>query len=146
MITYSQLLCREEPPRTYYDPNLLYNERAFTIQAGEEILLLISGTGFQFEDETIYQLEQDKNAGGKFVLQKSPSDRQLCILLQNKSTEKCYHVARKTSLALLMEMPRLKSYLCHVSITHMTQTRLEKSMRSTPTPLNFRTSPTGLEE
>lgn len=130
IITYSQLYNRDEPHIKYYDPNALYNQRAFTLYAGEEVLLLISGSGFGIEDETIYQLEPKGNGSGKFVLESKTTDRQLCMLVQNRSTTKSTHVARKTSLAALLEMPRIKSYLCHVSLKHMAERRLETSMRA----------------
>lgn len=130
IVTYSQLPSRDEPHIKYYDPNVLFNQRAFTLYAGEEILLLISGSGFGIEDETIYQLEPEGTGSGKFALESSSTDRQLCMLVHNRSPTKGYHVSRRTSLASLLEMPRIKSYLCHVSIKHMAKSRLETSMRA----------------
>ena len=130
IITYSQLSGGDGAPRDYYDPNLLYNEIAFTIHAGEEFLLLISGVGYRLEDESIYHLDcEDEDA--KFVLSSMLTDRQLCLLICNRSPIRSYHVARKTSLAWVLDLPRITSKLCHVAITEMAKTRIKTRFAAT---------------
>lgn len=130
MIVYSQQYQHDEPVLSYYDPNVLVNERAFTLHASEELLFIISGSGFRVQDEMIYQLEMKPS--GEFVFNRQTPDQQLCLLVKNKSSTKAHHVARKTSLASVLELPRVKSYLCHVSIIHLAQSRLNQAGGSQP--------------
>ena len=126
IITYSQLSGGGGgAPCDYYDPNLLYNESGFTIQAGEEFLLLISGVAYRLEDEAIYHLDCKDDDDGTFFLSSTLTDRQLCLLIRNRSPIRSYHVARKTSLAWVLDLPRITSKLCHVAITEMAKTRIK---------------------
>jgi hypothetical protein len=139
MIVYQQLYKRDEHPLTYYDPNALYNETAFTLRAGEEVLLIISGTGFRVEDETIYQLElqqQQQQESRFFIDRSSHHHQQLCMLVHNRSPTKTFVVARKTALASVLELPRVKAYFCHVAITQLAQARLISPPPSPYSPSN----------
>ena len=138
MIMYSQVYSSDDTPRDYYEPNLLFNEKGFTIQAGEEFLLIITGAGYRLEDEAIYHLEAKKdeeNEVVRFTLSSTFTDRQLCLLVRNRSTGISYHIAKKTSLAWLLDLSCITSKLCHVAITEMTKARLGVS-RSKDTAAN----------
>ncbi len=124
-------------PAGYLDPNTLFNERAFTIHPDEEVLLHISGLRYHMEIETIYQLEFENNT---FHLR--PADKQLCLLVQNKSSNKSIYVSRNTSLAALLEMPRIKNVFCYVSIIQMAKAKLEHAIYHYDSPFeNFFPTP-----
>jgi hypothetical protein len=44
------------PPRDFYDPNHVLAEKSFQIKPNEEILAVIKGSGFRYNDDTIYNL------------------------------------------------------------------------------------------
>lgn len=65
-IHYEQLSSgNSAPPCDYYDPHHMLAEKNYSIKPHEEILLIIRGHGYRFNDDTIYPLEIVRRRGGE---------------------------------------------------------------------------------
>ena len=64
VIIYEQPFYPEgEPPRDYYDPRTLQSDKPFNIKPDEEVLLVVSGSGYRFMDDVIYPLHERDDTG-----------------------------------------------------------------------------------
>jgi hypothetical protein len=116
MIDYVQNYYPEgEAPRDYYDPNIMIAERAYSIKPHEEILVVLNGTSFRYNDDTIYLLEIKKNediTADKQIKFAAINNNHLCLLVKNCSDEFSIYVGYRSPLAWLLNMPRIISKLC----------------------------------
>jgi hypothetical protein len=150
IVNYEQsYLSDGEIPRNYYDPNIMLAERNFCIKPGEEILIVISGNGYRFFDDTIFILETSTHPNNfdsdykisdsdqysdeniellkseiKSIIPSSFSSKQLCMYLRNTSNQYSIYVGKKSSLTWLLDMPRISSKLCFCSVSELS--RLKK--------------------
>jgi hypothetical protein len=136
-------------PRNYYDPNIMLAERQFHLSPNEEILIIINGSGYRFSDDTIFTIEipkmneiindinsdiTEKNNQNEVskksdnlskIIPSSFSSKQLCLYVKNLSNSYSFYVGYKSSLARLLDMPRIFSKLCYCNVNDLTQFKLE---------------------
>lgn len=133
------------PPRDYYDPNIMLAEQSFDIGPNEEVLGVIMGTGYRFNDDTVYTFEvknyddddddaddDDANADKVHGLSaRTDHSSQLCLLIKNCSSVLTVYVGYKTPLQWILDMPRITSKLCSCPIADVTKLRfnLEKQKK-----------------
>ena len=141
IIHYEQQLGdRNDIPRNYYDPNIMLADRPFLIQPRGEVLIIINGSGYSFSDDTIFEFEipqpqnSEDSGENKKSLRKDRlkninppefSSKQLCLHVKNYSTLYTIHVGSKSSLAWLLDMPRIFSKLCYCNVSDLTELKLE---------------------
>lgn len=121
---FSSIRGEGEPPRNFYEPSVLLAEKTYKINPEEEILIVISGCGYRYNDDTIYSLNinsDEVTAGFTPIVQ---SHSQLCLLVKNCSSDYSVYVGFKSSLQLLLDMPRIMSRLCYCTVADLTKCRL----------------------
>lgn len=108
-----------ESPRDYYDPSIMLAEKHYRLGAKEEIMIVINGSGYRYNDDTLYALNisTDDNP----VIGHS---YQLCLIVKNCSSNLSIYVGNKSPLQWLLDMPRVVSKLCFCSIADLTRLRL----------------------
>lgn len=131
---YSPIRGEGEPPRNYYDPNVMLAEKTYKLNPMEEILIVISGSGYRYNDDTVYSLNiygknEQMNETVNTLLEYNinpviNSSSQLCLLVKNCSAEYSVYVGYKSPLQWLLDMPRLISKLCYCSTADLTKCRL----------------------
>jgi len=122
----------ESAPRDYFDPNVMLSERAFRLEPGEEILIVINGTGYRYNDDTIYELEFSfapaattvNNQCTETIESRMVSTAQLCFVIKNCAQNCVVYVGCKSPLQWLLDLPRISSKLCYTSIADITKCRL----------------------
>jgi len=144
LVYYEQISKREGiPPRDYYNPSVFLADKPFRLYPGEEILVIINGCGYRYNDDSIFKLsfksfmEEDMEVTAAAAAAAAPthysdieyvvvpaSDQQLCLLVKNFSTENTISVGYKTPLTWLLDMPRIDSKLCFCSMTELTSVKL----------------------
>jgi hypothetical protein len=102
-----------ESPRDYYDPNVMMSTRNFCIRPGEEVLIIISGNGYKWMDDSIFQLVHDEEVDSYFA---EMGSQQLSLIVKNCSCIFTIYIGYKTPLKFLLDMPRTVSKLCYSSI------------------------------
>lgn len=123
------------PPRNYYDPNIMLAERAYAIKPLEEIMVVISGSGYRYNDDTVWSVDLDLVSSEKDPRKNVPASKhelvpritspgQLCVLIQNCSSSYTIYVGSRSPLQWLLDMPRVISKLCYSSVTDLTKCRL----------------------
>lgn len=121
---YSPIRGEGEPPRNYYDPNVMMAEKTYKINPMEEILLVISGSGYRYNDDTIFSLHVNIDQVTTEVIPNVQSSSQLCLLVKNCSSEYSVYVGFKSTLQLLLDTPRIMSRLCFCTVADLTKCRL----------------------
>lgn len=120
-------------PRDYFDPNIMLADKAFKLEPNEEILVVINGHGYRYNDDTIYALdvkaaavaddnvEIDGSGSGIETLMHTPSH--LCYVIKNCSSNFKILVGYRTPLQWLLDMPKLFSRFCYCSIADINKCR-----------------------
>jgi hypothetical protein len=118
IVTYEQFSQQNtgEPPRDYYDPNIMMSTKNFSIRPGEELLVVISGNGFKYMDDSIFQLVHDEETHTYFA---EMGSQQLAYLVKNCSVVYTIYVGYKTPLKWLLDMPRITAKLCYGSLINI---------------------------
>jgi hypothetical protein len=156
IIYYEQIFKRERQqlPHNYYNPQMVLADKPFELKPDEEILVVIDGCGYRYNDNCIYQLnftstaatlnggggEQFNNEGSTTTSTTTTTTttattattscsmvqqpQQLCLLVKNSSTEHTILVGYQTPLTWLLDMPRVTSKLCYCVNTELTKIKL----------------------
>jgi len=100
-------------------------ETSYCIKPLEEIIVVIDGCGFRYNDDTIYlmQLTKDKNGDQQFG-PALDSCHQLCFFIKNCSPEFTICIGVKTPLNWLLESPRIMSKLCYCTFGDLATMKL----------------------
>jgi hypothetical protein len=151
IIAYEQpFITDDRMPHNYYDPNIMLAEREFCLKSDDEILIVVNGNGYRYNDDTIYTLKlpNDSNSSGggsggggggnsdgnhNKIPELNPSSfesMQLCLFIKNTSDQYSIHVGYKSPLSWLLDMPRVYSKLCYCSITDLTQLKMIYNQKS----------------
>jgi len=129
-----------EPPCNYYDPHVMLAEKTYKIHPNEEILIVISSSGYKYCDDTVFTLVMDSSSSNDSSLSPtlfpSPaaadqvykpvvtSSSQLCVLVKNCSSDYSIYVGYKSPLKWLLDMPRVMARLCYCPTADLTKCRL----------------------
>lgn len=123
VIGYEQFFQQDgEPPLDFFDPSVMFSEKYYIIKPGEEVLLVINGSGYRFMDDIVYPLIQDGSTDQFFPM--SPSQQQLCFVIRNCSTEFTISVGFRSSLKCLLGMARVTSKMCYCYSHDLTRLKM----------------------
>lgn len=137
MINYQQAYRHNredgDAPRDYYDPNILLADKHYRIGPKENIMIVINGSGYHYNDDTVYALGVppviDNTATTTTNYLQLGQAYQMCLLVKNCSSVHSIYVGNKSALQWLLDMPRVTSKLSFCTYGELT--RLRYSLRDT---------------
>ncbi len=124
-------------PRDYYDPSIMLADRAYDLKPNEELLVVLLGSGYRYNDDTIHKVDFAglySSSNNDEVAQQSSHDsmnffqigasHQLCLIVKNCAQNYTFYIGQKSPLQWLLDLPRVRSKLCYCSIADITRYRL----------------------
>lgn len=123
IVCYRQSRRRVSPPCNYYDPHVFLAEQHYEIYPNEEVLLVVNGSGYNYNDDSIHQLQltttsdeqEDEILQSSTLFTLSSINQHLCVLIKNYSNDHTIYVGQKTPLTWVLNMSCLGAKLCFCS-------------------------------
>lgn len=110
---------RSAPPRNFYDPHHFLADQPYELNPGEEILALVNGSGYKYNDDSIYKLEINDNSPPPPTLVPTCDQHHLCLLVRNQSVNHTIYVGQQTPLVWVLELSCITAQLCYCTFAHV---------------------------
>jgi hypothetical protein len=114
LVFYTQHVTYTPPSDNIYDTIYYKNDKTFTIEPLETVVVIIQNCGDYWFGQGFSQQLVLKNE--KLVHSHNTTPFQLCLYIKNTCPNTIYHVYEHSTLSLLIAQPKLNSTLSHVSI------------------------------
>ena len=130
IVFYRQARKKVSPPCNFYDPHVFFAEQHFEIYPNEEVLLVVNGSGYNYHDDSIHQLqftseEQEDDIQPTTLFSLSSNNQHLCVFVKNYSNDQTIYVSQKTPLTWVLNMSCIVAKLCFCSYAEVTKIKLQ---------------------